>query len=159
MNFCSEFTKAELCPRPRDSQLHFGSSAELGSSPSDAVVTAPRPDQVAALAAKINGGRSRRATFFANYPIDESCWEILVILYRSDFEGQRTTITNLCRASQVPQSTALRRIEKLIGAGLMYRRGNPLDSRVIFLELNPSGRQLIYSYLSEVWIALYCDIT
>ena len=159
MNFYPEFTKAELRPRARDSQSHFRQSAELGSSPSDAVVTAPRPDQVAALAAEINEGRSRRASFFANCPIGESCWEILVFLYRSDFEGQRTTITNLCRASQVPNTTALRRIKELIEAGLVYRRKSSLDSRVFFIELNPSGRQLVYSYLSEVWIALYCDST
>ena len=159
MNFYPEFTKAELRPRARDSQSHFRQSAELGSSPSDAAVTAPRPDQVAALAAEINEGRSRRASFFANCPIGESCWEILVFLYRSDFEGQRTTITNLCRASQVPNTTALRRIKELIEAGLVYRRKSSLDSRVFFIELNPSGRQLVYSYLSEVWIALYCDST
>ena len=159
MNFYPEFTKAELRPRARDSQSHFRQSAELGSSPSDAVITAPRPHQVAALAAEINEGRSRRASFFANCPIGESCWEILVFLYRSDFEGQRTTITNLCRASHVPNTTALRRIEELIEAGLVYRRKCPLDSRVFFIELNPSGRQLVYSHLSEAWIALYCDRT
>ena len=158
MNFRPDFDRhRELPVRGRGNPSVVGESAMSSRPRHDHVTASPRPDQLAALAAKIHGARSRRFAILGSDVIGESGWEMLVALYRSEAQGHRTTISNLCLASHAPQSTALRWIEKLVELGMVHRRKNPLDSRVIFIELNPSTRQAVYDYLSDVWTTLYSN--
>jgi DNA-binding MarR family transcriptional regulator len=115
----------------------------------------PTPERLAALAEKIHGVRSRRAAYLGSEAIAEAAWEMLIALYRADCAFHRLTVTNLCLASEAPSTTALRWIDRLVELNLVYRRNNPLDARVIFVELLPNAKQAIHSYLCDIWVILY----
>ena len=107
------------------------------------------PAPLVALAQKILLARSMRRTFMSNDFFAEPGWEMLLSLFCADAAGHRMTVSNLCHASCSPDTTALRWLEKLLERDMVRRRSNPLDARVIFIELQPSARSAIRSYLSD----------
>ncbi len=80
---------------------------------------------------------------------------MLLALYEADTAGHRMTISNLCYSSQAPDTTALRWLDKLVELNLIHRRKNPLDARIVFIELEPGAKSAIRSYLCELWFKLY----
>ena len=117
--------------------------------------TPHEPRHLVDLAEKMICARSSRREYFKDDLFSESGWEMLLALYCADAVGHRMTISNLCDASGNPATTALRWIEKLIAQGLLSRRKHPLDSRVFFIEFQPSGRDAMRSYLMAAWRKFY----
>jgi DNA-binding MarR family transcriptional regulator len=116
---------------------------------------APLPHELAALGRRILSARRLREKFFAGDLFAEPGWEMLLSLYEANASGHRLTSTNLCRASNAPSTTALRWIENLAELGLVRRRKNPLDARVVFIELEPHANVAIASYLCDFWVLMY----
>ena len=80
---------------------------------------------------------------------------MLLALYHTSCTGSRLTVSNLCQYSHAPDTTALRWIDRLVELGLASRRPNPLDARVVFIELEPSGHSKIEDYLLQAWLLFY----
>jgi DNA-binding MarR family transcriptional regulator len=98
----------------------------------------------------IQKARSRRTKFLSSALFAEPAWDMLLELFASAAEQKRVTIGDLCSASKVPQTTALRWIDILLREGLVTRRPDPLDGRRIHVEITPSAYQAMQDYASQL---------
>lgn len=74
-----------------------------------------------------------------NFPrglFGEPAWDMMLELFESGLCQRRTTVSSLCKASQVPPTTALRWIKTLTDKDIFVRRADPLDRRRVFVELS-----------------------
>lgn len=94
--------------------------------------------------------RRTRAKFFAEGLFADPAWDILLDLLMSELDGQRVTVSNLCVASNVPATTALRWIKTLEDAGLVSRRADPLDGRRFFIQLTKQAEEALRNYFSAI---------
>lgn len=93
--------------------------------------------------------RNERTKHFPDDIFADPAWDMLLDLFHSDLLQHRTAVTDLCIASKVPHSTALRWIATLTEVGLVARRPDPLDRRRVHIELTDTGRQGLYSYFDS----------
>jgi len=129
----------------------FPRRQQRGQAPNDL----PHPEELLALAGKLIEARDIRSGCLPSSIFGEPGWDMLLALYRADGAGYRMTVSHMCRASQAPATTALRWIDNLIQLNMVLRRENPLDGRVVFIEMTPQTRRAIEHYLMEVWVRFY----
>ena len=86
--------------------------------------------------------RARRAReqLLGNDLFADPAWDILLELYACAFEQRRVTVSHASLATNVPISTALRWVAKLVNEGLVIRRDDHLDGRRSWLVLSAKGR-------------------
>jgi DNA-binding MarR family transcriptional regulator len=89
--------------------------------------------------------RARRAReqLLGNDLFADPAWDILLELYACALEQRRVTLSHASSASNVPISTALRWVAKLVNEGLVTRRDDHLDGRRSWLELSAKGRSAL----------------
>ncbi|WP_129782211.1 response regulator [Peristeroidobacter soli] len=95
-----------------------------------------------------------RVRLFGQTLLPDPAWGILAELMRAALTGRRVAVTALCVASKAPFTTALRRIDDLIDAGLAARRRDPSDRRRSYIELTDTGHQKMQRYLRNVAVDL-----
>lgn len=137
-------------PRLLDDHLH----SQMGSQ----VVRdarSPTNDQLMGLAKKVYDGRSKREQFLNADLFGEPGWNMLIALYIAEAGGPRMTISSLCAASQCPDTTALRWIDRLVQLGLIEKVKSSLDGRIFFVGLQPSARTALNDYLCNLWKGLF----
>jgi DNA-binding MarR family transcriptional regulator len=83
--------------------------------------------------------RRRREAIFGEDLFADPAWDILLDMYASQLSQRRTSVTDLCHAAAVPQTTALRWISKLERDGWLRREADPFDARRSRLELTEKG--------------------
>ncbi len=91
-----------------------------------------------------------RVRLFGEALLPDPTWCMLAELMRAALTGQRVAITTLCAASKAPFTTALRRIDDLIEAGLAARTRDPQDRRRSYIRLTQLGHQKMQRYLRNV---------
>jgi len=91
-----------------------------------------------------------RVRLFGETLLPDPAWSILAELMRAALTGRRVAVTALCAASKAPFTTALRRIDDLIEAGLAARTRDPTDRRRSYIELTDTGHQKMQRYLRNV---------
>lgn len=94
--------------------------------------------------------RRARTRYFSDELFADPAWDMLLELFRAELAQQRTAISNLCIASAVPATTALRWINTMVQSGLLYRRNDPVDGRRIFVELTPETHDALRRYFAEI---------
>lgn len=99
----------------------------------------PSELQLSSLAKRIHAARAKRAQVFGLDIFAEPGWDMLLSLYVAEREGYRMTVSAICNDSGVPDTTALRWVERLTEMGLTRRVRNPFDLRSSFVELSPEG--------------------
>jgi len=67
----------------------------------------------------------------------DPAWDMLLDLFVSDERGEQVSMVALALASGVPQSTALRTIQRLEEQGLIVREGDPDDLRRSWVRATP----------------------
>ena len=75
-------------------------------------------------------------------PVDffgEPAWQMLLELYIAHYREEQFTVTNLCLASNEPQTTALRWIDILEGHGYVCRTSASYDKRLKIVSLSESA--------------------
>lgn len=82
--------------------------------------------------------RGRRSHYLAANLFGEPCWDILLDLTRAQLLNENVSISSLCIAANVPNTTALRYIHAMVTAGLLVRLQDSDDRRRSFLQLSPS---------------------
>lgn len=97
----------------------------------------------------IEARRARRAYFAADLFADPA-WDILLELYVLDREQRRTSVSKLSLAAAIPQTTALRWLDRLHGEGLIERELDPLDARRVWVKLSEEGMTAMSAFLSEL---------
>lgn len=108
----------------------------------------------AKLLRKLQKARSRRTEFLSPDLFGEPAWDMLLELFVCAIEQKRVTVGELCIASNVPQTTALRWIDFLVREELVTRRSDPLDGRRIQLELMPCAYATMRDYAEQLSAAL-----
>lgn len=121
----------ELFPNPRKSfELETQSEAPISS------------EQVRAIIVK----RRRRDSIFPPNLFGDPAWDMLLALYATSLEQQRIMTTKLCESSAVPPTTAFRWLRTLEEEGLIFKRGDPLDGRRVFVALSEKGKTMMEIY-------------
>lgn len=69
----------------------------------------------------------------------DPAWCMLLDLYLDHVAREPSSVSSLCLASRIPQSTGLRWLVMLDKAGLISRRADPVDRRRTLIELTGVG--------------------
>jgi DNA-binding transcriptional ArsR family regulator len=98
---------------------------------------APRVDD-GSLAARVRcylRARRLREGLFPPGLFADPAWDLLLDLFACKLEDKRVCVSSACSAAGVPQTTALRWIDRLEECGLVKRLPDRDDSRRIYVEL------------------------
>lgn len=106
-------------------------------------------DPLAVLQA-IQRKRAAREKFFPKGLFEDPCWDMLLDLMINHLQGRRISVSSLCIASGVAQTTALRRIADLHDRGLVRRIADDKDGRRVFIELTEAGVAAMKRYVDSV---------
>lgn len=68
---------------------------------------------------------------------------MLLALYCFSSKGERLTVSSLCYASGVPQTTALRWVNVIEERHLISRSRDPVDGRKNYVALTKKGEELM----------------
>ncbi|MGR0183058.1 response regulator [Azospirillum aestuarii] len=115
----------------------------------EAVTEGGVPDSLGILTA-IRRKRAAREKFFPKGLFEDPCWDMLLDLMINHLQGRRISVSSLCIASGVAQTTALRRITDLHDRGLVRRIADDKDGRRVFIELTDDGVAAMERYVETV---------
>lgn len=104
----------------------------------------------APLAKGIIRARSQRSRFLPSKLFSDPAWDILLELYAAEIAQRRITVGQVCKAANVPATTALRWLTTLEKNGLVRRHGDPLDARRFFISLTDSGSVAMAGTLQSI---------
>ena len=127
------------------SAMARSAGAPLGDGATDAGI----PDSLGILTA-IRRKRAAREKFFPKGLFEDPCWDMLLDLMINHLQGRRISVSSLCIASGVAQTTALRRITDLHDRGLVRRIADDKDGRRVFIELTEEGVAAMERYVETV---------
>ena len=91
------------------------------------------------LARRIYAARRARERHLGADLFADPAWDLLLDLYVNHFERRAVSTSSACIAAAVPATTALRWIDKLEAAGMLFRRPAGSDYRKSHLELTPEA--------------------
>ncbi|PWC49842.1 regulator [Azospirillum sp. TSA6c] len=94
--------------------------------------------------------QASRDKFFPKDLFEDPCWAMLLDLMTNHLLGKRISVSSLCMASGVAQTTALRRISNLKGCGLIRRVADDQDGRRVFVELTEEGIAAMSRYIEHI---------
>jgi DNA-binding MarR family transcriptional regulator len=94
--------------------------------------------------------RRARGRYFPDRLFADPAWDILLHLYATELGGQRSTVSGVVRASNVPEATALRWLAQLLDLGLCHKRPDVTDRRRLFVSLTAAGMQAMDNYFAEI---------
>ena len=94
--------------------------------------------------------RRRRAKFFSPGMFAEPGWDMLLVLYISDFADVRLTVGRLASWVEAPHTTVLRWLDYLEDKGFIARRRDQNDRRIVFVHLLDQGRSTLDRYFNEI---------
>jgi DNA-binding transcriptional ArsR family regulator len=83
--------------------------------------------------------RRARPRFLPGIHFADPAWDMLLDLYIAERSGSRVSVSSLCLAADVPQTTALRWIKLLTERGLLERRHDDADRRRINVALTAAA--------------------
>ena len=92
--------------------------------------------------------RRTRDEHFARGLFADPAWDMLLDLFAARLQGEAVSVSSLCIASAVPQTTALRWIKVLTDQGLASRIDDPEDGRRVFVELTDSAAEAMEAALN-----------
>jgi CheY-like chemotaxis protein len=88
-----------------------------------------------------------RTAIFETDLFGDPAWEMLLDLFMSEAYHRPISVTSLCIASGAPTTTALRRIDDLVTAGLVEREPDQQDRRRTVVKLTTHGRERMEAFL------------
>lgn len=104
---------------------------------------------LAALAKSIYSSRRRRDRLFPSGLFADPAWDMLLDLFMHQAKGRRVSVTSLCIASSVPNTTALRWLGALEAKGLVTRIPSEIDRRSSEIRLTRPALIAMRDWLSE----------
>lgn len=93
--------------------------------------------------------RRRREQELATDLFADPAWDILLEAFAASLGQRRISVSDLCNASPVPMTTALRWIQKLENDGWVLRQPDFLDGRRHWIELTERASTKLRSFLQE----------
>lgn len=107
-----------------------------------------------AWASRMAVARRRRYAYFGDRLFADPAWDILLELFLAELEHRAVPVTDLCGASNVPDTTILRWIRRLEIGGTIVRARDPVDKRRVFVRLSQTGCETMQRYVEEQMRAL-----
>jgi DNA-binding MarR family transcriptional regulator len=99
---------------------------------------------------RIYVGRRVRERHLPDFMFGEPAWDMMLVLYATGDSGSRLTVSRLLEFGEVPHTTGLRYVVVLEEHGLIIRKPNPVDRRMVFVELSDKGRQAMDLYMADI---------
>ena len=112
------------------------------------------PQHTAQLVRRLIAARAARNEFFSSDLFADPGWDILLELYALACEQRRTSVSKLRYSTGVPDTTALRWIDRLTAGGLIERRPDPLDARRVWVELSAAAIEAMNRYFQHLGASL-----
>lgn len=94
--------------------------------------------------------RRARKNFFDEALFADPAWDIMLDAALSQLRQIRSTVSDLCVASEVPPTTALRWIATLEKKGILQRTPDRLDGRRFFISLTDMAMNGMKDYLRSI---------
>ncbi|HWT42154.1 MAG TPA: JAB domain-containing protein [Sphingopyxis sp.] len=79
----------------------------------------------------------------------EPAWDMLLDLFVHECEGKQLSMSSLCVAAAIPESSAMRLAQRLCDAGLLCRVPDPGDGRRSFMKIAPDTAHRLRAYFAE----------
>ena len=92
-----------------------------------------------------------RSRFLPGAIFADPQWLMTLDLFIAAEEGREVSVSSLCCASGVPQTTALRHIRYLQAQGIFERKSHPNDKRIALMRLAEASRGQVARYLASIW--------
>jgi DNA-binding MarR family transcriptional regulator len=123
-------------------KLRQSAPRQSGAADDPPVGTAIKPEKMSLMFARswIEAYRARNAIFGATI-FSDPAWSILLHLYVGEKDDPPRSISSLCVAANLAQSTGLRWVLALEKAGNVLRTIDPLDRRRTLVSLTSAARQ------------------
>lgn len=93
--------------------------------------------------------RASRNDIFGERLFHDPAWDILLELYAAGLAGKNETVSNICIASGVPSTTAIRWIRHLEENGWIFRTDDADDGRRCFLFLTRKAEAAIQRVFAQ----------
>lgn len=97
----------------------------------------------------------RAETAFGQGLFADPAWDMLLDLFVQNARGHSVSISSACHGSISPSTTALRHLAELERRGIVMRRPNPSDRRVLYVNLSAEGLTMMNNILSD-FAQLFC---
>lgn len=102
--------------------------------------------------------RQRRADFMDVSMFADPAWDIMLDLTSAALEGRSVPAFSAGVAANVPMSTALRYVKRLVEDGTVKRWDDPDDKRRSLLALEDHALEKMIAYLSSIWRSTTDDL-
>ena len=93
--------------------------------------------------------RRRREKIFGSQFFSDPVWDLLLDLFIATAEGRGIVVSSACIAAEVPRTTALRQMKKMVSAGLLVRLCHPRDSRCTLVSLTAASYADMLKYFEN----------
>lgn len=103
-----------------------------------------------ALIKLFQSSRRWRDRMFACCGGGDPCWEIMLFVLEQEALGRTVSVTSACHAATIPQTTAIRKIDDLVGQGILLRHSDQDDRRRILLRASPKCNEMAEAYFQAV---------
>lgn len=107
-------------------------------------------DALIDLASKIYQSRRLRSRYINPTLLGEPVWDMLLALYCFGGRGEVLSVSGLCVAADVPQSTALRGVQVMEQKKLIRRTKDRTDGRRALVSLTDEAKQMMEDYLFAI---------
>ncbi len=94
--------------------------------------------------------RRRRERFLPGDLFADPAWDLLLYLYIAGSEGRTVSVSSVCIALAIPESTALRWIGLLVDRDLVSRKNDEVDEQRGFIALSAEGFLAMRGYFECV---------
>jgi CheY-like chemotaxis protein len=103
--------------------------------------------------------RQQRAEFMDASKFADPAWDIMLDLTSAALEGRSVPALSVSVAANVPMTTALRYVKRLVEDGVVKRWDDPGDKRRSLLALENHALESMIQYLTTVWRITYAEGT
>ena len=103
----------------------------------------------AAYVRSILRARRHRGAYFDERLFADPAWDMMLELLAARLECRSVSVSSLCLASGVPQTTALRWIGVLVASDIVVRRQDPADGRRVLVGLSDHAAMRLQCCLSD----------
>jgi hypothetical protein len=127
-----------------------GSQAHVSRSAAAAPVSGRGQDDILNLVEAVIASRRQRLKFFDPALFFDPSWTMLLDLFRAELRQKQVSVSSVCYASGVPETTALRYIRVMEDQGYLTRMPDPTDRRRVFLCLTPTASERLTGYFTKL---------
>jgi DNA-binding MarR family transcriptional regulator len=117
-------------------------------------VDAPAPPDPGTAAEALLGARRHRGEMLGAQLFADPAWDMLLALFVAAERGEAFSVSRLCSAASVPQTTALRWLEQMEQNRLILRTADAADARRTLISIAPEAREKMRALLRRTVSAL-----